>query len=109
MDKAVSDLRGKLGESLGSIQKFDTPLEEASTSSLEALQAYTTGMRTAVRKGSPDAIPFFRHAIDLDPNFAMAYLTLGIQYGNMGEATLTNENVVKAYGLRERASEKREA
>ena len=106
LDKAVSELRGKLGESLSSIQKFDTPLEEASTSSLEALQAYTTAMQTAVQKGSPDAIPFFRHAVDLDPNFALAYLALGLQYANMGEATLAKENVGKAYGLQERVSER---
>ena len=106
LDKAVSDLRRRLGESLGSIQKFDTPLEEASTSSLEALQAYTTAMRTALHKGSPDAIPFFKHAVDLDPNFALAYLALGIQYANMGEATLAKENVSKAYELHERVSER---
>src|ERR1700757_2764626 len=63
-------------------------------------------MRTVLHKGSPDAIPFFRHAVDLDSNFALAYLTLGIQYGNMGEAGLAEENIRKAYGLRERVSEK---
>jgi tetratricopeptide (TPR) repeat protein len=99
-------VRGKLGESLSSIQKFDTPLEEASTSSLEALQAYTTAVRTTLSKGSPDAIPFFRHAVDLDPNFALAYLSLGVMYSNMGEVTLASENARKAYELRERASER---
>lgn len=106
LDKAISQLRGKLGESLSSIQKFDTPLEEASTSSLEALQAYTTALRTAVRKGSPDAIPFFRHALDLDPNFALAYITLGVQYANMGQVTLANENVRKAHELLGRVNER---
>ena len=62
-------------------------------------------MRTVLHKGSPDAIPFFRHAVDLDSSFALAYLALGVQYANMAEATLANENVQKAYGLRERASE----
>jgi Flp pilus assembly protein TadD len=106
LDKAASDLRRKLGESLSSIQKFDTPLEEASTSSLEALQAYTQGLRTGMNKGSPDAIPFLRHAVDLDPNFALAYLTLGIQYANMGQTTLANENVWKAYQLLERVNQR---
>jgi tetratricopeptide (TPR) repeat protein/tRNA A-37 threonylcarbamoyl transferase component Bud32 len=106
LDKVASDAREKLGESLSSIQKFDTPLEEASTSSLEALQSYTTAMRTVRQSGSPNAIPFFRHAIDLDRNFALAYVALGAQYGNMGQATLANENVRKAYGLLERVNER---
>jgi Flp pilus assembly protein TadD len=74
--------------------------------SLEALQFYTTAMRTARQQGSPDAIPFFRHAIDLDPNFALAYISLGIQYANMGQATLANENVRKAHELLERVNER---
>ena len=106
LDKAASDLRRKLGESLSSIQKFDKPLEEATTSSLEALQSYTAGMRAVLRRGSPEAIPFFKHAIDLDPNFAIAYITLGIQYANMEEATLARESILKAYELRDRANER---
>ena len=106
LDKAVSDVRGKLGESLSSIQKFDTPLEEASTSSLEALQAYTTAVRTTLSKGSPDAIPFFRHAVDLDPNFALAYLSLGVMYSNMGQVTLARTPERLTSCVREQARER---
>ena len=106
LDRAASDLRSKLGESLKSIHSFDKPLEEASTSSLEALQSYTIAMRTVLQKGSPAAIPLFRHAIDLDPNFALAYIALGIQYANMGQATLANENIRKAHELLDRVNER---
>jgi eukaryotic-like serine/threonine-protein kinase len=106
LDTAASDLRTKLGESLSSVQKFDKPLEQVSTSSLEALQFYTTAVRTGRQKGSTEAIPFFKHAIELDPKFALAYMDLGIQYANMGEPDLAAENARKAYELRERASER---
>ena len=81
LDKAASQLRDKLGESLASIQKFDTPLEETTTSSLEALKAYSLGLKAHREKGDTAALPFFQHAIQLDPNFAMAYRALvwGIQ------------------------------
>jgi eukaryotic-like serine/threonine-protein kinase len=103
---AAAVLRGKLGESLASVQKFDKPLDEATTSSLEALQAYTEGDRLAREKGDTDALPLLKRAVELDPNFARAYVSLGIRYNNLGQATLAIENVRKAYELRERVSER---
>jgi serine/threonine protein kinase/tetratricopeptide (TPR) repeat protein len=105
--KAASELRGKLGESLASVQKFDTPLEQATTSSLEALQAYTLGQRAHVEKYDPAAaIALFQRAISLDPKFAMAYAALGLDYGNLGQAALGAENEAKAYALRDRVGER---
>ena len=105
--KAASELRGKLGESLASVQKFDTPLEQATTSSLEALQAYTLGQRAHVEKYDPAAaIALFQRAISLDPKFAMAYSALGLDYGNLGQAALGAENQAKAYELRDRVGER---
>jgi eukaryotic-like serine/threonine-protein kinase len=97
-------LRGELGESLASVQKFDSPLEQATTSSLEALSQYTAGMRV---KDQSDAapIPFCKRAIELDPNFAKAYVCLFTAYSNLAEYGLANENMQKAYDLRDRASE----
>jgi len=105
--KAASELRGKLGESLASVQKFDTPLEQATTSSLEALQAYTLGQRAHVEKYDPAAaIALFQRAISIDPKFAMAYAALGLDYGNLGQAALGAENIAKAYELRDRVGER---
>jgi eukaryotic-like serine/threonine-protein kinase len=106
LGQAATTLRSKLGESLASIQKFDTPLEEATTSSLEALNAFSLGVKTQNEKGYPDAIPFVRRAIELDPNFATAYSTLGLLYSNLGETILASEYSKKAYELRDRASER---
>ncbi|MGA8622833.1 MAG: protein kinase [Candidatus Sulfotelmatobacter sp.] len=106
LDKAAFDLRGKLGESLSTIQKYDTPVEQASTPSLEALKAYSMGVRTKKEKGDADAIPFYRRAIELDPNFAVAYADLGVCYANLFQASMAAENVRKAYELRGRVSER---
>jgi eukaryotic-like serine/threonine-protein kinase len=106
MGEAAATLRGKLGESLASVQKFDKPLEEATTSSLEALQAYTEGDRLAREKGDTDALPLLKRAVELDPNFARAYASMGVRYNNLGEASLAIENVRKAYELRDRVSER---
>jgi eukaryotic-like serine/threonine-protein kinase len=107
MDKAVAKLRGKLGESLRTVQKFDTAVEQATTRSLEALQAYSLGRNTLVGKSDfAAAVPFFQRAIHLDPNFAMAYASLGLSYSVLGEASLGAENTRKAYELRERVSER---
>jgi eukaryotic-like serine/threonine-protein kinase len=105
LGNAASSLRGKLGESLASIQKFDVPLE-ATTSSLEALKAFSMGATISETNGQAESIPFFRHAIELDPNFAVAYLYLGNAYGNMGQEKLHTENIKKAYALSARVSEK---
>ena len=107
LGKTASEIRNKLGESLSMVQKFDTPLAQATTSSLEALQAYTLGSKTMNEKDdSAAAIPFFKQAIKLDTDFASAYVTLGVCYGNLGECSLASENIQKAFALRERVSER---
>jgi tetratricopeptide (TPR) repeat protein/predicted Ser/Thr protein kinase len=106
MDKAAPKLRTKLGESLITIKKFDTPLEQATTPSLEALQAYSLGRKIGAMQGNSDApIPFFQRAIQLDPNFASAYGALAACYANLGERNLAVQNTRKAYELREPVSE----
>jgi eukaryotic-like serine/threonine-protein kinase len=109
--RALSDaavkLRGKLGESLSTVQKFDTPIEQATTPSLEALQAYSLGRNTMVGKNdSAAAVPLLQRAVRLDPNFAIAYAALGTCYSNLAERNLGTENTRKAYDLRERVSER---
>src|SRR2546426_3374538 len=81
LGKAAASLRGKLGESLATIQKFDVPVE-ATTPSLEALKAFSMGITTVRTKGNAEAIPFYRRALELDPNFAVAYASLAVAYGN---------------------------
>jgi serine/threonine protein kinase/Flp pilus assembly protein TadD len=105
LGKAASNLRAKLGESLATIQKFDVPVE-ATTASLEALKAFSMGITTFRTKGNAEAIPFYKRAIELDPNFATAYASLGLVYGNLGQASLAAENIKKAYDLRDRVSER---
>jgi serine/threonine protein kinase/tetratricopeptide (TPR) repeat protein len=104
LGKAAASLRAKLGESLASIQKFDVPVE-ATTTSLEALKAFSMGITTSRTKGDAAAIPFMKRALELDPNFAVAYASLGLEYHNLGQASLAAENIKKAYALRERVSE----
>ena len=105
LDEAATKLREKLGESLSTVEKFDTPLDQATTPSLEALQALSVGIKTLQEKGSAAAIPSFNHAIELDPNFAAAYAALGISYSNLREPGLANENLQRAYNLRDKVSE----
>jgi tetratricopeptide (TPR) repeat protein len=102
---AASEMRSKLGESLSTVQKLDTPLEKATTPSLEALQAYSLGRRAMAGNDWAAAPPFYQRAIRLDPNFAMAYARLGMSYRNLGETALGSENIRKAYELREQVSE----
>ena len=103
---ASTKLRARLGESLASVQKYDVPPDSATTSSLEALQAYTLGNRTTnVTNDYAAAIPLYQRAILLDPNFAMAYLRLGQAYQPLSELARCAENTRKAYELRGRASE----
>ena len=99
------EIRNKLGESLSTIQKFDTPLEQATTPSLEALKAYSLGMQTVRTKGPDAATPFFKRAIELDPNFAVAYAYLGILASSTLEPGLSVYYRTKAYELRDRTSE----
>ena len=105
LGKAAASLRTKLGESLASVQKFDVPVE-ATTPSLEALKAYSLGITTGRTKGDAEAIPFMKRAIELDPNFAMAYCAIAVEYSNLGRADLAAENARKAYDMRDRVSER---
>jgi len=105
LGQAAKSLRGKLGESLVTVEKFDVPVE-ATTPSLEALKAYSMGGRTRRRNGDAEAIPFFKRAIELDPTFALAYAALSVSYFNLNQAALAAENAKKAYELRDRVSER---
>jgi DNA-binding winged helix-turn-helix (wHTH) protein len=100
LESAASALRKKLGESLGSLQKYNVPLRQTTTPSLEALQAYTLGFSARASGDDLAAVPFFERATQLDPNFAMAYDQMGDAYGDMGETALSAEDIAKAYGLR---------
>ena len=106
LGRAAVKMREKLGESLGSVQKLDTPLEQATTRSLEALRSYSFGMRARAQSGDTQAVPFFKRAIELDPGFASAYLYLGISDYNLGEVAEGNANIRKAFELRNRASDR---
>ena len=106
LDSAAARLRGKLGESLSSVQKFTTPVEEATTPSLPALKAYSLGRKTFFVKGNDAALPFLKRAVELDPNFAMAYRSMAAIYGNLNEPGRMAENIRKAYELREKVSER---
>ena len=103
---AVNTVRGALGESLASIREFDAPLQEATTSSLEALKAFTSAQTLRDASRDMEAIPLLKRAIELDPNFALAYARLGAAYNNIGEVTTATEYLTKAYDRRERASER---
>ena len=106
LGKAAGELRGRLGESLSSVQKFGTPVDEATTPSLEALKAFSLGRNTSFLKGDTAALPFFKRAVELDPSFATAYAALGSTYHNLHEATLASENARKGYELRGKVSER---
>jgi serine/threonine protein kinase len=106
LGKAASEIRGKLGESLSTVKRFDTPVEQASTSSLEALQAFSRGKQLVGANDNAGALVQFQRAIRLDPNFAMAYGGLGICYLNLAEASLASQYTQKAYDLRDRVSER---
>ena len=103
---AAAKLRAKLGERLSTVQKLDTPLEQATTTSLEALQAYSQGGKALSGGDDAAAVSFFLRAIRLDPNFAMAYAKLATSYGNRGDGSLAVEYTKKAYELREQVSER---
>jgi eukaryotic-like serine/threonine-protein kinase len=106
LDRAASNLRRKLGESLGSVQKFATPLEQATTSSLEALQEFTLGQAEHMSLNDDKAAPHLKRAVELDPNFAMAYATLGVVSGNLSQVEMQSANLKKAFELKDRASQR---
>ena len=106
LDRAASNLRGKLGESVSSLQQFATPLERATTSSLDALKEFSLGQAAHMNLDDEAAVPHLKRAVELDPNFAMAYATLGVVYSNLTQQALGDENIRKAFDLRDRASER---
>jgi len=106
LGKAAAEIRSKLGESLSTVQKFDTPVAQASTSSLEALQAYSRGRQMINANDLAASIPVLQSAVKLDPNFAMAYASIATSYGNIGEPSLSAQYSQKAYDLRDRVYER---
>jgi serine/threonine protein kinase/Tfp pilus assembly protein PilF len=106
LSNAASRLRGELGESLATVHKFDVPLEQATTSSLEALKAYSLGRKAFSRKDPASSLPYDQRAIELDPNFAMGYLAVGVDYFTLGQLGRANEYYTRAFQLREHSSER---
>jgi tetratricopeptide (TPR) repeat protein/predicted Ser/Thr protein kinase len=106
LDAGAVHLRSKLGESVSSVQKYAAPLEEATTPSLEALKAYSLGQKTRWEKGDTAALPFYKQAVELDPNFAAAYLSISVTYANLNEVGRSAENARKAYAVREKVNER---
>jgi serine/threonine protein kinase/Tfp pilus assembly protein PilF len=105
VDRAVAGIRQHLGESLASIQKYDVPVTDATTASLDALRAYGLATRTRVLKGDDAAVPFYQQAVEDDPNFAMAYAKLSVIASNSGRITDAQRFAEKAYALRGHVSE----
>jgi serine/threonine protein kinase/tetratricopeptide (TPR) repeat protein len=105
VDSTASQMRQKLGESLASIQKFAMPLQEATTSSLEALKSYSLGDQKHAAGDDLNALPFYKRAIELDSNFAMAYARLAVVYSNYGQMNVSKPYLDKAFELKDRASE----
>jgi serine/threonine protein kinase/tetratricopeptide (TPR) repeat protein len=105
LGKTASEIRNKLGESVSTVQKFDTPLEQATTPSLAALKSFSSGGKVANTIGDSAGIPFFKHAIELDSNFALAYAMLGRLYSDIGESGIAADYARKAYVLRDQTSE----
>jgi eukaryotic-like serine/threonine-protein kinase len=106
LDAAAVRLRGKLGESLSTVQEYATPLKDATTPSLEALKVFSLGLKMHYAKGDAAALPLYKRATELDPNFALAYSNLSIGYSNLNEPGLAAEYARKAYDLREKVSER---
>jgi serine/threonine protein kinase/tetratricopeptide (TPR) repeat protein len=106
LNQIARKFRTKVGESLATVQKHSTPIAEATTLSLEALKAYSTGMRVVVTAGNMAAIPFLRHTVEIDPKFAMAYAQMGVSYSAIGESLLAVESTTKAWQLRDRVTER---
>jgi hypothetical protein len=98
--------RARVGESLAMVEHHSTPLEEATTASLEALKAYSIGMRLHFNGGSGVGIPFLRRAVEIDPQFAMAYANLSLAYWDVGKSLLSAQCAARAWQLRNRTSER---
>jgi serine/threonine protein kinase/tetratricopeptide (TPR) repeat protein len=106
LSQIVRKFRATVGESLATVESHSTPLAEATTPSLEALKAYSTGMKVGYSSGQAAAMPFFRRAVEIDPQFAMAYADLGHTYTDMGETVLSAESTTKAWRLRDRVGDR---
>ena len=106
LDQMAGKFRTQVGESLPTVEKYDTPLAEATTSSLEALKAYSLGSNKLSAGANTESLPFFSRAVELDPNFAAAYGVMSSAYNNQREPELSAENIRKAYELREKVSER---
>ena len=106
LSQVARKFRTRVGESLATVEKHSTPLAEATTSSLEALKAYSTGMKVALSSGNAAAIPFYRRAVEIDPQFAMAQAMLGLSYSAVGESVLSAESTTRAWQLRDRVSDR---
>jgi len=105
LSQIASRFRARVGESLSTVKSHDIPLAEATTPSLEALKAYSLGWQVSFSSGSAASVPFFQRAIEIDPNFASAYAAVGRMYGDIGETVLSAQNLLKAYELRNHASD----
>jgi DNA-binding winged helix-turn-helix (wHTH) protein/tetratricopeptide (TPR) repeat protein len=103
--RMARDFRKRIGESGGTLQKYDVPLAEATTPSIDALKSYSLGLETVASKSEEASIPYFKHAVELDPKFAMAYAYLGLMYGTTGSSELATVNIRKAYELVNRVSD----
>jgi hypothetical protein len=106
LSQVASKFRARAGESLATVEKHDTPLAEATTPSLEALKAYSAAWKIQSPAGSAAVVPLFKHAFEIDPQFALAYAALGRMYDDIGESDLSAESTSKAYELRERVSDR---
>jgi tetratricopeptide (TPR) repeat protein len=106
MGTAASRLRGQLGESLATVKAFDVPLEQASTPSLDALKAYSLGRKMEATQGGTPALPFYQRAVELDPNFAMAYQELAVTYSSLSQLERGAQNARKAYNLRAKVTDR---
>ena len=106
LGSAASSLRGKLGESLASVKQFDVPIGQVTTSSLDALKAFSLGNAEFDHGRELESLPFYKHAVELDPNFAYVYARMGTIYSNAGQVELAIESTRKAYELRDRVSER---
>jgi Tfp pilus assembly protein PilF len=107
LSEIVRKLRTRLGESRATVEQHSTPLADATTPSLEALKAYSTALKVLVSSANvPAAVPFFRRAVEIDPQFAMAYASLGLAYSSVGESVLSAQNTAKAWQLRDRVSDR---
>ncbi len=106
LSQIARKFRTRVGESLATVEKHSTPLAEATTLSLDALKAYSTGMKLVVSAGHAAAIPFFRRAVEIDPKFAIPYAQMGVSYSAVGESLLSAESTAKAWQMRDRVSDR---